>query len=132
MYQFLLGAIFLIFLWIFDHIIASNRGFSSNPFSFMFDWIFRIQKRRERNRKLEEARILRAANFDEEGIEEEEIEDETAGIYLANVWKSYKFKCSRRGQKNDWALRDVSITIKSGELFGLLGPNGAGKTTMIG
>lgn len=29
------------------------------------------------------------------------------------------------------ALRDVSLTIESGEFFGLFGPNGAGKTTLI-
>ena len=29
------------------------------------------------------------------------------------------------------AVRDVSFTVKPGEIFGLLGPNGAGKTTTI-
>jgi ABC-2 type transport system ATP-binding protein len=29
------------------------------------------------------------------------------------------------------ALRDVSLTVKTGELFGLLGPDGAGKTSLI-
>jgi branched-chain amino acid transport system ATP-binding protein len=30
-----------------------------------------------------------------------------------------------------WAVRDVDITVREGELVGLIGPNGAGKTTLF-
>src|SRR5688500_18438710 len=30
-----------------------------------------------------------------------------------------------------WAVRDLTLQIKQGEVFGLLGPNGAGKTTIM-
>ena len=29
------------------------------------------------------------------------------------------------------ALKDVSLTLNAGEIYGLIGPNGAGKTTLF-
>jgi len=34
-------------------------------------------------------------------------------------------------KKEFTALKDISISVSKGELFGLLGPNGAGKTTLV-
>lgn len=43
-------------------------------------------------------------------------------VELAGVTKSYESKV---------AVRDLSLSIEAGQMFGLLGPNGAGKTSSI-
>ena len=44
-------------------------------------------------------------------------------IKIENVTKEY--------QANVKAVDNISLEIKSGEIFGFLGPNGAGKTTTL-
>jgi ABC-2 type transport system ATP-binding protein len=46
----------------------------------------------------------------------------TAAISIENLKKSYG---------DVTAVKDISLTVEPGEIFGLLGPNGAGKTTTI-
>ena len=48
--------------------------------------------------------------------------NEPASIQVQNLCKSF-------GKVQ--ALRDVSLEVASGQIYGLLGPNGAGKTTLI-
>jgi ABC-2 type transport system ATP-binding protein len=36
-----------------------------------------------------------------------------------------------RGRRAKWALEDLNLQIKPGQVYGFLGPNGAGKTTTI-
>ncbi|WP_392436952.1 ABC transporter ATP-binding protein [Cruoricaptor ignavus] len=45
-------------------------------------------------------------------------------IQIQNLSKKYK-------NAADFSIRDISLEIQEGEIFGLLGPNGAGKTTLI-
>ena len=43
-------------------------------------------------------------------------------IFIQKINKSYK---------SVLALKDVSLSVEKGELFGLIGPDGAGKTTLM-
>lgn len=45
-------------------------------------------------------------------------------IEIKNLFKKYK-------NADDFSVKDFSLDIAEGEIFGILGPNGAGKTTLI-
>ncbi len=55
---------------------------------------------------------------------------ESPPIILRDVSKQYPSPGRSRG-KGQWAVKDVTLEIERGKIFGFLGPNGAGKTTTI-
>jgi ABC-2 type transport system ATP-binding protein len=52
----------------------------------------------------------------------------SAVLEVEHLARSYRTNLSL---KKYWILRDLSLSVAAGEIFGFIGPNGAGKTTTI-
>lgn len=63
----------------------------------------------------------------EEAKQDSEVGSE-AVVRLRSVSRVYR---GFWGLRKTWALRDLDLEVRPGEIFGLLGPNGSGKTTAL-
>lgn len=67
--------------------------------------------------------LLDSPMAEEELAQEGEPSCFQGNIRFEHVWFAY--------EEQDWVLKDVSFTIKSGQFVGFAGPSGSGKTTLI-
>ncbi len=93
-------------------------------YALLFEWWDAAQDRRNREKDYKK---MKKELHDYLGNRPEYLPktgDDTPHLIIRNFSKRY-------GTNNHYSVKNVSLDVKGGEIFGFLGPNGAGKSTII-
>lgn len=127
--------IFLLLAIYLHEIIPQEYGVRKHPL-FFFSCL--CKKRYVQNNNDNLTNPLQADD-PEVQIEDLDSKNERDFVALINSFSEYPLVCknlqktykSQGGRPANKAIKNFSLAIRPGEIFGLLGPNGAGKTTLI-
>jgi len=138
-----LGAgLFLILGLYLEQVLPQEYGVAKHPLFFIKDLPFFKKKDKDQLPRISVApRLSRNTSLFTEDQEDEDVHEERKFVarleeedydkyplVVKNLRKVYR---ASGGKPSKVAVKNFSLHISKGELFGLLGPNGAGKTSLI-
>ena len=135
-----LGAVVFLILGLYLHeIIPQEYGIRKHPL-FIIEYFCKKPKKTQKNSIKSQEQQYNEIDDDPE-VQIEDLDSKTERDFVNNItnYSDFPLICknlqkvykSSGGRSTNKAIKNFSLAIRPGEIFGLLGPNGAGKTTLI-
>jgi len=141
-----IGAVVYLLLGLYlEQVLPQEYGVPKHPLFFIKDWISVKKTKKKEDSFLKSPTSLAISKNKNNSIfnlgkVDEDVKEERAFVarleepyneyplVIKNLRKVYK---ATGGKPEKVAVKDFSLHVGKGEMFGLLGPNGAGKTSLI-